>query len=185
MSLDQLTDEQQALLMKVRKRVIEAIGRNMDLYGVSLSTGHLYGLLFFADKPMTLDEMGKEMKMSKTSMSTGVRTLLDLKMVNKVWEKGSRKDLYEVEYDWYQTFTDFFAIKWRKAVESNILVLRRSIDELTKAMVVEEEGPLRKVLEEDVRKMKESVKYYEWLDRLIDAMESGEIYKLVPKETES
>jgi len=185
MSLDQLTDEQQALLMKVRKRVIEAIGRNMDLYGISLSTGHLYGLLFFADKPMTLDEMGKEMKMSKTSMSTGVRTLLDLKMVNKVWEKGSRKDLYEVEYDWYQTFTDFFAIKWRKAVESNILVLRRSIDELTKMMAVEEDEPLRNVLEEDIRKMKESVKYYEWLDRLIDAMESGEIYKLVPKETES
>ena len=185
MSLDQLTDEQQALLMKVRKRVIEAIGRNMDLYGISLSTGHLYGLLFFADKPMTLDEMGKEMKMSKTSMSTGVRTLLDLKMVNKVWEKGSRKDLYEVEYDWYQTFTDFFAIKWRKAVESNILVLRRSIDELTKVMAVEEDEPLRNVLEEDIRKMKESVKYYEWLDRLIDAMESGQIYKLVPKETES
>lgn len=185
MSLDQLTDEQQALLMKVRKRVIEAIGRNMDLYGVSLSTGHLYGLLFFADKPMTLDEMGKEMKMSKTSMSTGVRTLLDLKMVNKVWEKGSRKDLYEVEYDWYQTFTDFFAIKWRKAVESNILVLRRSIEELTKAMAAEVDELLRKVLEEDIRKMKESVKYYEWLDRLIDAMESGEIYKLVPKETES
>jgi len=185
MSLDQLTDEQQALLMKVRKRVIEAIGRNMDLYGVSLSTGHLYGLLFFADKPMTLDEMGMEMKMSKTSMSTGVRTLLDLKMVNKVWEKGSRKDLYEVEYDWYQTFTDFFAIKWRKAVEGNILVLRRSIEELTKSMTEEAEGPLRKVLEEDVRKMKETVKYYEWLDRLIDTMESGEIYKLVPKETES
>jgi len=102
-----------------------------------------------------------------------------------VWEKGSRKDLYEVEYDWYQTFTDFFAIKWRKAVESNILVLRRSIDELTKVMAVEEDEPLRNVLEEDIRKMKESVKYYEWLDRLIDAMESGEIYKLVPKETES
>lgn len=184
MSLDQLTSEQQALLLKIRKRVIEAIGRNMDLYGVSLSTGHLYGLLFFADKPMTLDEMGLEMKMSKTSMSTGVRTLLDLKMVNKVWEKGSRKDLYEVEYDWYQTFTDFFAIKWRKAVESNILVLRRSIEEMHKALMGEPEGPLRQALEEDIHKMKETVKYYEWLDRLISAMESGEIYKLVPKETE-
>lgn len=184
MSLDQLTPEQQTSLMKVRKRVIEVIGRNMDLYGVSLSTGHLYGLLFFADKPMTLDEMGMEMKMSKTSMSMGVRTLLDLKMVNKVWEKGSRKDLYEVEYDWYQTFTDFFAIKWRKAVESNILVLRRSIEEMNRCLADEPEGPLRKALEEDGRKMREAVKYYEWLDRLIDAMESGEIYSLVPKETE-
>lgn len=183
MSLDQLTAEQQAELLKVRKRVIEAIGRNMDLYGISLSTGHLYGLLFFADKPMTLDEMGMEMKMSKTSMSTGVRTLLDLKMVNKVWEKGSRKDLYEVEYDWYQTFTDFFAIKWRKAVETNILVLRRAIDEIHKSLARKDElpEPFRGILEEDLHKMGEAVKYYEWLDRLIDVMEDGEIYKLVPK----
>lgn len=91
MGLDHLQEEQQATVLKIRKRVIEAIGRNMDLYGVTLSTGHLYGLLFFADKPMTLDDMGREMEMSKTSMSTGVRTLLDLKMVNKVWSKGSRK----------------------------------------------------------------------------------------------
>ncbi|MFD3260580.1 GbsR/MarR family transcriptional regulator [Paenibacillus lentus] len=182
MGLDQLTPEQQADVMKVRKRVIEAIGRNMDLYGISLSTGHLYGLLFFANKPMTLDEMGLEMKMSKTSMSTGVRTLLDLKMVNKVWEKGSRKDLYEVEYDWHQTFTDYFAIKWRKAVESNILILRRSIEEMNKWLATEPEGAITAVLQEDCQKMGEAVKYYEWLDRLIDAMESGEIYQLVPKE---
>lgn len=182
MSLDQLTAEQQAQLLKIRKRVIETIGRNMDLYGIPLSTGHLYGLLFFADKPMTLDEMGAEMKMSKTSMSTGVRALLDMKMVNKVWEKGSRKDLYEVEYDWYQTFTDFFAIKWRKAVESNILILSRSIEEMNKSLQGELEEDLRKILEVDVLKMKEAVKYYEWMDRLIDAMESGEIYKLVPKD---
>ena len=61
-------------------------------------------------------------------------------MVNKVWEKGSRKDLYEVEYDWYQTFLDFFDIKWRKSVESNILVLRKALDETEK---------LRKTHEDD------------------------------------
>ena len=46
MSLDHLQEDQQAAVLKIRKRVIEAIGRNMDLYGVTLSTGHLYGLLF-------------------------------------------------------------------------------------------------------------------------------------------
>lgn len=181
MSLDQLTPEQHSALLKIRKRVIEAIGRNMDLYGIPLSTGHLYGLLFFADKPMTLDDMGLEMSMSKTSMSTGVRTLLDLKMVNKVWEKGSRKDLYEVENDWHQTFTDFFAIKWRKAVESNILVFRRSIEELNNQLQSQPEGPIHEILLEDQRKMCEAVRYYEWLDKLIDSMENGEIYKMIPK----
>lgn len=185
MGLDHLQEEQQATVLKIRKRVIEAIGRNMDLYGVTLSTGHLYGLLFFADKPMTLDDMGREMEMSKTSMSTGVRTLLDLKMVNKVWSKGSRKDLYEVEYDWHQTFTDYFAIKWRKAVESNLQILRKSIEELNRLVEVldeEADAELIHILMEDKHKVLQAEAYYKWLDRLIDTMEDEEIYKLVPKE---
>ncbi|MNC84047.1 HTH-type transcriptional repressor OpcR [compost metagenome] len=40
---------------------------------------------------------------------------------------------------------------------------------------------VREVLTQDQNKMKEAIQYYEWLDKLIDAMESGEIYKLVPK----
>ncbi|GAB1157375.1 MULTISPECIES: GbsR/MarR family transcriptional regulator [Paenibacillus] len=185
MGLDHLQEEQQATVLRIRKRVIEAIGRNMDLYGVTLSTGHLYGLLFFADKPMTLDDMGREMEMSKTSMSTGVRTLLDLKMVNKVWSKGSRKDLYEVEYDWHQTFTDYFAIKWRKAVESNLQVLRKSIEELNrliKDLDEQADAELLHILKVDKNKVLQAEAYYKWLDRLIDTMEDEEIYKLVPRE---
>lgn len=182
MGLDPGKEAQHAALDKIRKRVIETIGRNMDLYGISLSTGHLYGLLFFADKPMTLDEMGAEMKMSKTSMSTGVRTLLDLKMVNKVWEKGSRKDLYEVEYDWYQTFTDFFDIKWRKSVEANMMVLRKATDEINKMEKEYAEDPeMMEMLRKDKAKLQDAFAYYEWLDRLIDTFENGDIYKLVPK----
>ncbi|MCM3172740.1 MULTISPECIES: GbsR/MarR family transcriptional regulator [Paenibacillus] len=185
MGLDHLQEEQQETVLRIRKRVIEAIGRNMDLYGVTLSTGHLYGLLFFADKPMTLDDMGREMEMSKTSMSTGVRTLLDLKMVNKVWSKGSRKDLYEVEYDWHQTFTDYFVIKWRKAVESNLQTLRKSIEELNRLIRDSDEqadAELLHILMEDKQKMLQAEAYYKWLDRLIDTMEDEEIYKLVPRE---
>jgi DNA-binding transcriptional regulator GbsR (MarR family) len=183
MSLDHLDEKQQESLQKIRKRVIEAIGKNMDLYGVTLSTGHLYGLLFFADKPMTLDDMGREMEMSKTSMSTSMRTLLDLKMVNKVWTKGSRKDLYEVEFDWYQTFTDYFAIKWRKAVEMNLQVLRKAIWEVDKLLMDESASVgVKEVLQLDRDKMKQAESYYKWLDRLIDAMEDEKIYELVPKE---
>ena len=182
-SIDGIASDQLEAIQKARKRVIEAIGKNMDLYGVTMSVGHLYGLLFFADKAMTLDEMGKEMEMSKTSMSTGIRTLLDLKMVHKVWAKGARKDLYEAETDWYQTFTDYFAIKWRVAVESNVLALRRSAGELERLREQAGDNPaLMSVIESDLAKIRSALEYYDWLDRLIDALESGEIYKLVPKK---
>lgn len=168
---------------KSRRRVIESIGKNIDLYGITLSIGHLYGNMYFSDHPVTLDEMTQMMGMSKTSMSTGMRTLTDLKMVHKVWEKGSRKDLYEVETDWYQTFADFFSIKWRKSIEQNVTALQRSLKEMEQ---LKEQHPghetLQLSLDPDIDKIKNALAYYRWLGRLIDSFESGDIFDFIPKE---
>lgn len=178
-----LTDEQLNKLHKARRRVIESIGENMDLYGITLSIGHLYGNMYFNREPVTLDEMSQTMGMSKTSMSTGMRTLHDLKMINKVWGKGSRKDLYEVEPNWHQNFTDYFSIKWRKAVEQNMSALNRSMKEIDALKLqYESEQAFLDVLDNDTQKIDEALKYYKWLDRLIDSFENGDIYKLIPLE---
>ncbi|RIX52802.1 GbsR/MarR family transcriptional regulator [Paenibacillus nanensis] len=178
-----LTDEQRTKLLNTRRRVIESIGKNMDLYGITLSIGHLYGNMYFNQEPVTLDEMSHTMGMSKTSMSTGMRTLHDLKMINKVWGKGSRKDLYEVVPDWHQNFADYFSIKWRKAVEQNMSALAKSLKEL-EAMTGEYDGDesFQKVLASDKSKINDALNYYRWLDRLIDSFESGAIYEFLPKE---
>ena len=183
--LEGLTLEQQRKLAKARERVIDSIGKNMDLYGITLSIGHLYGQMYFHDGPITLDEMSRTMGMSKTSMSTGVRTLMDLKMIDKVWGKGSRKDLYEVVPDWYANFTDYFSIKWRKAVEGNMSALSKSLADVQELIAsVDGEGneALLETLRADETKMIEAKKYYRWLLRFIEALESGAIFDLIPKE---
>ncbi|GGG71412.1 GbsR/MarR family transcriptional regulator [Paenibacillus radicis (ex Gao et al. 2016)] len=181
--LADLTDEQREQLLHTRRRAIESIGKNMDLYGITLSIGHLYGNMYFNQEPVTLNEMSEAMGLSKTSISTGMRTLHDLKMINKVWGKGSRKDLYEVEPDWHQNFSDFFSIKWRKAVEQNRSALRKCMKEIeTLEEQYSEDAVFMKVLEHDRLKMQESMKYYKWLERLIDSFENGDIFTLIPKE---
>ncbi|MBB3110977.1 DNA-binding transcriptional regulator GbsR (MarR family) [Paenibacillus phyllosphaerae] len=181
--LDGLTPDQLGSLLKSRQRVIDSIGKNMDLYGITLSIGHLYGYMYFQDGPVTLDQMSQTMGMSKTSMSTGVRTLLDLKMIDKVWGKGSRKDFYEVVPDWHQNFSDFFSIKWRKAVDGNMSALERSLKEIR---ALRESDPDNEQLHNltlfDETKIIEALKYYRWLERLIDSLESGDIYNFIPKE---
>jgi DNA-binding transcriptional regulator GbsR (MarR family) len=184
-SYESLSEEQAQKLHKLRQRVIETIGNNMDLYGVTMSVGHMYGHMYFNNEPVTLDEMGGVMGMSKTSMSTGMRTLMDLKMVQKVWGKGTRKDLYVVEADWHQTFVDYFSVRWRKSMELNMTALKKSLSEIAKLKGEAEasgETGLAALLEQDERKMTEAVSYYKWLNRLIDTFESGEIYDWVPKE---
>lgn len=170
------------VLNKARQRVIESIAKNMDLYGISLSVGHLYGTLLFQNKPMTLDEMGTALGMSKTSMSTGVRNLIDLNMVNKVWVKGTRKDHYDVEQDWYQNFIDFFSIKWRKAIDDNVQTLHKSMQELKNLSEQPDLPPdIREIAQIDMEKLTNILAYYDWLSRLIDMFESQEIFKYVPK----
>ncbi|BFT69436.1 GbsR/MarR family transcriptional regulator [Paenibacillus sp. P36] len=182
--LQNISSDKEVIIQKARKRVIESIGKNMDLYGVTQSIGHLYGMLFFQNKPMTLDEMGEAMEMSKTSMSTGVRTLVDLKMVNKVWEKGTRKDLYEVEMDWFQTFSDYFSLKWRKALEINLSSLNKSKNELKQLkQLYPDDAVLQAILQTDLDKIDEAIRYYQWLDRLIDSFETGDIFNLIPKDS--
>ncbi|MFC4302041.1 GbsR/MarR family transcriptional regulator [Cohnella boryungensis] len=181
--IEGLTEEQIRVIEKSRRRVVDSIGNNMDLYGVTTSIGHLYGMMYFHGGPVTLDEMGEEMGLSKTSISTGMRTLVDLKMISKIWGKGSRKDLYEVEEDWHQNFVDYFSIKWRKSLEMNMTALNKSLKELR---ALRDENPdneqLTAQIELDMAKMTHAQQYYKWLDRFIDALESGDIFDWVPRE---
>jgi DNA-binding transcriptional regulator GbsR (MarR family) len=170
-------------LEKARERVIDAIAQNMNLYGVTPSVGRLWGLMYFQDEPMTLDDMKQELGMSKTSMSTSVRNLVDLKMVDKVWKKGTRKDLYEVEEDWYQTFIDFFTIKWRSGISMNVSAIQKSLADLKELLEDEQISEEVKVeAENDIAKLNNALEYYFWLNRLVDSFESHEIFKYVPKE---
>lgn len=170
-------------LNRARERVIETIAQNMNLYGVTPSVGRLYGAMFFYNEPLTLDEMKDVLGMSKTSMSTSVRTLADLKMVEKVWRKGVRKDLYIVEEDWYQTFCDLFSIKWRHGVTMNMEAIQRSIEEMEK--ISSSEGAsdeMKETISLDIEKLKYALEYYDWLNRLVDSFESKKIFHYVPKK---
>lgn len=175
--------DQQQKLERARERVIESISDNMNLYGVTPSIGRLYGMMYFHNKPMTLDEMKEHLGMSKTSMSTSVRTLVDLKMVDKVWKKGMRKDLYQIEEDWYQTFVDFFCIKWRTGVSLNISAIKKSLEEV--GQLLSDDHTSDEIREEAVRdkeKLEYALEYYYWVSRLVDSFDSGEIFNFIPKK---
>src|SRR5690625_4490830 len=101
------------------EQFIQMIAKNMTLYGITPSVGRLYGMLYFSDEPMTLDDLRDALKMSKTSMSTGVRALAEMNMVEPAYRKGVRKDLYQSEEDWYKSFTSLFGDRWRHHTEKN------------------------------------------------------------------
>jgi HTH-type transcriptional regulator, glycine betaine synthesis regulator len=93
--------------------VINSIGETMDLYGINRSVGSLYGIMVF-EGSMTLDEMRQQLQMSKPSMSSGVKKLQEYDIVKQQFTRGSRKQHFIAEKDFFNFFRNFFTRKWRR-----------------------------------------------------------------------
>ncbi|MGP4061951.1 GbsR/MarR family transcriptional regulator [Halobacillus litoralis] len=163
------------------EQFIQVIAKNMNLYGVTPSIGRLYGVLYFSEDPMTLDDMREALEMSKTSMSTGVRALSDMKMVEPSFKKGIRKDLYKSEEDWYKSFTSLFGSRWRHHTETNIEEADEAIQELLELKEETADDNLKEKINHDIERLEYAQNYYRWLMKFIHVVESGEIFQYVPK----
>jgi DNA-binding transcriptional regulator GbsR (MarR family) len=104
-------------------------------------------------------------------------------MVEKIWKRGVRKDLYKVEEDWYQPLVDLFTMKWRRGVHMNVQAIQKSLQEMQELRKKDHLSEnLAHEIDIDIEKLKNVLDYYDWVDRLIDSFESGEIFKYIPRK---
>lgn len=168
------------ILKEAETVIIDAIADTMDLYGVTHSIGRLYGVMYLSDSPMTLDEMSDKLGMSKPRMSTAVHSLIDIYMIQKVWRKGERKDLFEAEKDFFRSFISLFCMKWEREISVNLEAITKANEKL--AILTTVEGvpdDIRDKAQKHVKQLEESIQYYYWLKKLVHAFKSKEIFELL------
>lgn len=176
--------EAEELIRNAEMAVINSISETMDLYGVTPSIGRLYAMMYFKHDPMTLDDMKDDLGMSKPSMSTAVRKLQEINIVKKVWERGSRKDLFVAEKDFFQYFSQFFGDKWEREAKTNLTAINHAEEMLKQVMEDNEtEEELRQRAKQDFEQLQEYRKYCYWLERLALSVETGEIFGFLPIES--
>lgn len=168
------------LLEQGENIVIDSISETMDLYGVTPSIGRLYGILYFSDLPLTLDEMSQKTGMSKPSMCTGIHSLVEISMVQKVWKKGVRKDQYEAEKNFFQSFLFFFCKKWDREIALNLKSIE-SAEEIFDSLIQNPNSPrsIKTKAKKNLQQLQESKQYYEWLQKLVNAFKSKEILNII------
>ncbi|WHI59798.1 GbsR/MarR family transcriptional regulator [Mammaliicoccus lentus] len=176
--MEKLADQMEML----ENEMIEKIADNVHTFGVSKTVGRVFGIICMRKEPMTLEQLSEAMGMSKMRMSQVVREMIELNIAEKVFVKGVRKDLIKVDSDYYQTFITLFSANWRKTISKSRLQehnLRRQLVKLQEEALPskEVEAQINILLEE----IKKSLDYYNWISRLIEFFESGEIFKYVPK----
>ena len=75
---------------------VESAGNLGASLGISKVVAQLYALLYVWPEPLSLDDMCELLKISKGNASMNIRYLEQWNAVKKIWQKGSRKDYYEV-----------------------------------------------------------------------------------------
>ncbi|WP_163581702.1 choline uptake/conversion transcriptional regulator CudC [Gracilibacillus saliphilus] len=183
---DEKQQKAEELLEDAERLVIDSIAETMDLYGVTPSIGRLYATMYFKHDPLTLDDMKNDLGMSKPSMSTAVRKLQDINIVKKVWRRGSRKDLFMAEKNFFQYFSHFFGDKWEREAKLNLSSINDAIEKLQEVLNMEEiDVEMKHRAKQDLQQLKEYRNYCHWLERLVESVESGEIFEFLPIEDTS
>lgn len=174
------SQNKQQQLEQAKDIVINSIGQTMDLYSTNRSVGNLYGTMVF-EGSMTLDEMRHQLQMSKPSMSAGVKKLQEFDIVKQQFTRGSRKQHFIAEKDFFIFFRNFFTKKFQREIDINVEAVKDAQAIINSLL---ESSDLTEAETQEAQKIKSQLDhthvYYEWLEQLTEAIESGEIFKYFP-----
>jgi len=97
--------------MDAHQHFINKMGQAAEVDGMSPIAGRLFATLLLSPEPRSLDELAAAIGVSKASISTDARRLLDRGIVERVTHAGDRRDYYELA-------PDFFARAIRNRIDS-------------------------------------------------------------------
>jgi DNA-binding transcriptional regulator GbsR (MarR family) len=101
----------------VQNDIIDTIGEASERYGMTRVAGLLKGLLLLSREPVSLDEMAERLEVSKGSVSTNIRLLERWKAVRRVFNRGDRKNYYELRGDLWEIETELVKTVLRDELE--------------------------------------------------------------------
>lgn len=133
-------------LEAAQNKFIGSIGRLCDNFGLNRFVAQLYTVLYFSDKPLSLDEITERLKVSKGNVSLNIRELEKWGAVRSVWVKGSRKDYYEANID----IKNLIMSKIKSGVQKRI----SEVDDVLKDFKAISESSQEGMTDEDKRAIK-------------------------------
>jgi DNA-binding transcriptional regulator GbsR (MarR family) len=170
-------------LKQIQILFAEQIAENMSTFGLPSTLGRVLGIIYLNRRPMTLSELSEATGMSKTRMSQVVRELAELGIAEKVFTKGVRQDLYDVERDYYQIFISLFTETWRRMIRNNRRQEKRIYQELTELL---NKGELseddQKTAEDFLQESRKHLDYFNWISQLIEFFDDDEVFRYLPRK---
>lgn len=114
----------------VKNALIDHVGEKSERFGFPKIAGLMEGLLLLTNGSLSLDEIAERLEVSKPSVSTNIRLLERWKVVRRVFNRGDRKNYYEIAGDLGEIETEVVSTIVRDEIERMKRLLARSTGEL-------------------------------------------------------
>jgi DNA-binding transcriptional regulator GbsR (MarR family) len=92
-----ITGANVAHVRNVRQDCIDEFASAFVRYGMTLTIGRVFGLLVTADDPIGLDDIARDLSMSKSAASRTIRDLEHIGIVRRASTPGSRRIVFSVD----------------------------------------------------------------------------------------
>ena len=101
-------------LDQARTVFAEGMGAASATSGVlSQLQGRIFGVLFLADHPLSLDDIAEGLQISKSNVSINIRNLIEWHLVRRVTVRNSRRDHYEAASDFWRVMQEIMERRFR------------------------------------------------------------------------
>ena len=105
---------------------IERMGLALESDGLPRIAGRIFGFLLVSEDPRSLDDLAKELRVSKASVSTNARMLEQRAVLERISRPGDRRDYYRVPPDLFSHTMAQRVARWQRFHEA-IAAARTSI----------------------------------------------------------
>lgn len=169
-------------LDSAREHFIQGISRIAHFWGLPKAVGTIYGAIYLSPSPLTLDELVKQVSISKGAVSTNVRSLERLGMIHKQFKMGDRKDYYVAETDFWKIAKGILREREKNEFDLALRTVADSLKMVQKANIKPSE--VSDFYQERIKGMK---KFFDSLDSIVatiialDELRAGTIKKLFGK----
>jgi DNA-binding MarR family transcriptional regulator len=91
---------------------IERMGLAAENDGLSRIAGRLFGALILHSEPCSLDDLAEQLGVSKASVSTEARRLVDRGVAERIGKPADRRDYYSLTSDFFAQIIRFRLSRW-------------------------------------------------------------------------
>jgi len=102
---------------RVTATLVDGLGAAAATSGIlTQQQARIFGLLFLAAQPLSLDDIAAELGQSKSNVSLNIRVLVEWHLVRRRPVAGSRRDHYEAATDFFRAMQEIFERRFRWTV---------------------------------------------------------------------